>query len=148
MLPSSPSTTSDLAVTGVSAQWRTGCARQVKNCETREVYVVNEVRDWIDSLDEATHRRVVQAIDTLADLGPGRPTRRHDPWIIHRQPQRATTRHGADPVRVRSVARQHPSRGRRQGRPLDTVVPRGHLLADQRYERYLKERRDEEEQQR
>ena len=26
MLPSSPSTTSDLAVTGVSAQWRTGCA--------------------------------------------------------------------------------------------------------------------------
>ena len=36
-----------------------------------QVYVVNEVRDWIDSLDDATHTRVVQAIDTLADIGPG-----------------------------------------------------------------------------
>jgi hypothetical protein len=36
MLPSSPSTTSDLAVTGVSAQCRTGCAAG-QNCETRGV---------------------------------------------------------------------------------------------------------------
>jgi hypothetical protein len=36
-----------------------------------QVYVVNEVRDWIDSLDVTTHTRVVQAIDTLADIGPG-----------------------------------------------------------------------------
>ena len=36
-----------------------------------QVYVINEVRDWIDSLDDATHTRVVQAIDTLADIGPG-----------------------------------------------------------------------------
>lgn len=35
------------------------------------VYVVNEVRDWINSLDDPTHTRVVQAIDTLADVGPG-----------------------------------------------------------------------------
>ena len=35
-----------------------------------QVYVVNEVHDWIDSLDDATHTRVVQAIDTLADVGP------------------------------------------------------------------------------
>jgi hypothetical protein len=36
-----------------------------------QVYVVNEVRDWIDSLDATTHTRVVQAIDTLANVGPG-----------------------------------------------------------------------------
>jgi hypothetical protein len=35
MLPSSPSTTSDLAVTGVSAQWRTGCAAGQKLRNTR-----------------------------------------------------------------------------------------------------------------
>ena len=33
MLPSSPSTTSDLAVTGVSAQWRTGCAAGQKTAK-------------------------------------------------------------------------------------------------------------------
>src|SRR5262245_60201158 len=36
-----------------------------------QVYVANEVRDWLDGLDLATHARVVQAIDTLADAGPG-----------------------------------------------------------------------------
>ena len=36
-----------------------------------EIYVVNEVRDWIDSLDQASHARVVQAIDLLAEIGPG-----------------------------------------------------------------------------
>ncbi len=36
-----------------------------------QVYVVKELRDWIDSLDTATHTSVVQAIDTLADAGPG-----------------------------------------------------------------------------
>jgi hypothetical protein len=36
-----------------------------------EIYVVGEVRDWIDNLDPATHARVVQAIDLLAEIGPG-----------------------------------------------------------------------------
>ena len=36
-----------------------------------DVYVVNEVRAWIDGLDAATHTRVVQAIDALAEAGPG-----------------------------------------------------------------------------
>ncbi len=36
-----------------------------------EIYVVNEVRDWIDGLDEATHARVVAALDLLAEHGPG-----------------------------------------------------------------------------
>jgi len=35
------------------------------------VYVVNEVRDWLDALDTTAHARVVQAIDALADGGPG-----------------------------------------------------------------------------
>ncbi len=36
-----------------------------------DVYLVNEVRDWIDGLDGATHARVVQAVDLLAEAGPG-----------------------------------------------------------------------------
>lgn len=39
--------------------------------EEWEVFIVNEVRDWIAALDEATHARVVQAIDALAEYGPG-----------------------------------------------------------------------------
>lgn len=37
-------------------------------------------RAWIDELDAATHSRVVQAIDTLAEAGPGlgSPTGGHD----------------------------------------------------------------------
>lgn len=39
--------------------------------EEWDVYVVNEVLDWINGLDDATHARVVQAIDALAEAGPG-----------------------------------------------------------------------------
>jgi hypothetical protein len=40
-----------------------------------EIYVTDEVRDWITALDDRSHRLVVQAIDLLADRGPalGRP---------------------------------------------------------------------------
>jgi hypothetical protein len=40
-----------------------------------EIYVTDEVREWIDALDDVSHRLVVQAIDILADRGPalGRP---------------------------------------------------------------------------
>ncbi|ATL69472.1 type II toxin-antitoxin system RelE/ParE family toxin [Nocardia terpenica] len=37
----------------------------------REIYVVNEVREWIMQLDKANYRRVVQTIDMLAEFGPG-----------------------------------------------------------------------------
>ncbi|GAA2738237.1 type II toxin-antitoxin system RelE/ParE family toxin [Actinocorallia aurantiaca] len=37
----------------------------------REIYVVDEVREWIEGLDDAAHARVVQAIDALAEGGPG-----------------------------------------------------------------------------
>ncbi|WP_226887553.1 type II toxin-antitoxin system RelE/ParE family toxin [Nocardia brasiliensis] len=36
-----------------------------------DIYVVDEVRDWITQLDEPDYSRVVQAIDILADYGPG-----------------------------------------------------------------------------
>jgi hypothetical protein len=36
-----------------------------------DVYIVHEVRTWIDGLDEASRARVVDAIDLLAELGPG-----------------------------------------------------------------------------
>ena len=40
-----------------------------------EIFVTEEVRTWIGSLDDISHRLVVQAIDILADRGPalGRP---------------------------------------------------------------------------
>jgi len=43
--------------------------------EEWEIYVTDEVRDWIDALDNTSHQLVVQAIDILADHGPtlGRP---------------------------------------------------------------------------
>jgi hypothetical protein len=36
-----------------------------------EIFLVDEVRDWIDSLDDQAHARVVQALDALAAGGPG-----------------------------------------------------------------------------
>jgi hypothetical protein len=39
--------------------------------EDWDIYVVNEVRDWIQALDAEAHARVVQAIDALAETGPG-----------------------------------------------------------------------------
>ncbi|WP_326829799.1 type II toxin-antitoxin system RelE/ParE family toxin [Streptosporangium sp. NBC_01810] len=39
--------------------------------EEWDVYIVDEVSEWIEQLDDATHTRVVQAIDALAEGGPG-----------------------------------------------------------------------------
>lgn len=39
--------------------------------EDWDVYLVHEVRTWIEGLDRATRLRVVAAIDTLAEVGPG-----------------------------------------------------------------------------
>ena len=40
-----------------------------------EIYLTDEVRNWVAALDERSHKLVVQAIDILADRGPalGRP---------------------------------------------------------------------------
>ena len=112
-----------------------------------DVYVVNEVRDWIESLDDATHARVVAAIDLLAEHGPGlgRPL--------------VDTIHGAKvanlkelrPGSVRVLFAFDPWRssillvaGDKAGQWnawYDEAIP----LAEQRYETYLKERAEEEE---
>ena len=115
-----------------------------------QVYVVNEVRDWIDSLDDATHTRVVQAIDTLADVGPGlgRPLvdTIHGSSIANLKELRPGTVRilfAFDPWRdsILLVAGDKAGRWTQWYRE---AIP----LAEQRYERYLKERRDEEEHQR
>jgi hypothetical protein len=36
-----------------------------------DIYLVDEVRDWIETLDEGPFTRVVQALDALAEAGPG-----------------------------------------------------------------------------
>jgi hypothetical protein len=36
-----------------------------------EVDLVNEVLGWLDQLDGPTHARVVQAVEALAEGGPG-----------------------------------------------------------------------------
>ena len=115
-----------------------------------QVYVVNEVRDWIDSLDAAAHTRVVQAIDTLADVGPGlgRPLvdTIHGSTVANLKELRPGTVRilfAFDPWRdsILLVAGDKAGRWKEWYRE---AIP----LAEQRYERYVKERAQEEEQQR
>jgi hypothetical protein len=115
-----------------------------------QVYVANEVRDWIDSLEGAAYTRVVQAIDTLADVGPGlgRPLvdTIHGSTIANLKELRPGT--------IRILFAFGPWRdsillvaGDKSGRWKEWYresIP----IAEHRYERYLKERLDEEEQQR
>jgi hypothetical protein len=66
---------------GIHPARRAGCSdlgadsrctvRYTHHVQEWDVYVVHDVREWIDELDAATHRRVVQAIDALAEAGPG-----------------------------------------------------------------------------
>ncbi len=114
-----------------------------------QVYVVNEVRDWIDSLDPATHTWVVQAIDTLADVGPGLG----GPLVDTIHGSTIANLKELRPGSVRILFAFDPWRdgillvaGDKTGRWKEWYresIP----LAEQRYERYLKERAQEEEQQ-
>jgi hypothetical protein len=115
-----------------------------------QVYVANEVRDWIDSLEGAAYTRVVQAIDTLADVGPGlgRPLvdTIHGSTIANLKELRPGTIRilfAFDPWRdsILLVAGDKSGRWKEWYRE---SIP----IAEHRYERYLKERLDEEEQQR
>jgi hypothetical protein len=114
--------------------------------EEWDVYLVNEVRDWIDGLDPARHARVVQAIDLLAEVGPGlgRPLvdTIHGSSIANLKELRPGT------VRILFVFDPWRSSillvaGDKAGRWTEwyhQAIP----LAEQRYEIYLKERADEE----
>lgn len=110
-----------------------------------DIYLVTEVRPWIEGLDDAAYRRVTQALDLLAEYGPGlgRPV--------------VDTIHGSSiaklkelrPGTVRIVFAFDPWRssillvaGDKSGRWKEwyrEAIP----LAEQRYETYLKERVDE-----
>ncbi|WP_246011463.1 hypothetical protein [Nocardia mexicana] len=71
-----------------------------------EIYVIDEVREWITQLDEANYRRVVQAIDVLADIGPslGRSLGRYDRRLVDTQLEGTSAGHGSHPVCIRPLA--------------------------------------------
>ncbi|MBT0770457.1 type II toxin-antitoxin system RelE/ParE family toxin [Kineosporia sp. J2-2] len=90
-----------------------------------DIYLVEEVRTWIEEADSDTHLRIVASLDALADVGPGlgRPlvdTIRGSSLANLKELRVGTAR--IDPVRLRPVARQHPAGRRRQDRSLAGVV--------------------------
>lgn len=114
--------------------------------EQWEVYVANEVRDWLNTLDPATHSRVVQAIDTLADTGPGlgRPLvdTIHGSIIANLKELRPGTVRilfAFDPWRSTILLVAGDKAGRWKTWYTEAIP-----LAEYRYERYLKERSQEE----
>lgn len=114
-----------------------------------DVYLVDEVRDWLEGLDVTTHSRVVQAIDLLAEVGPGlgRPLvdTIHGSSIANLKELRPGTVRilfAFDPWRssILLVAGDKAGRWREW---YEEAIP----LAEHRYEIYLKERDEEEGQQ-
>jgi hypothetical protein len=112
-----------------------------------EVYVVDEVLDWIDRLDESTHARVVQAIDALAEGGPGLGRPLVDTITGSRIPNLKELRPGTvrilfvfDPWRSSILLVAGDKAGQWQSWYRQAIP-----LAEQRYEVYLKERQAEEE---
>ncbi|MCI0688892.1 MAG: type II toxin-antitoxin system RelE/ParE family toxin [Sporichthyaceae bacterium] len=115
-----------------------------------QIYVVNEVREWIDTLDEATHARVVASIDLLAETGPGlgRPLvdTIHSSAIANLKELRPGTVRilfAFDPWRS-SILLVAGDKAGRWNEWYTEAIP----LAEQRYETYLKERIGEEGEQR
>jgi hypothetical protein len=111
-----------------------------------EIFIVNEVRDWIRALDKATHARVVQAIDTLAEYGPGlgRPLvdTLHSSTISNMKELRPGTVRIIfvfDPWRSCILLAAGDKAGR-WAQWYQEAIP----LAEQRYESYVKERAREE----
>jgi hypothetical protein len=111
-----------------------------------EIYILNEVRDWINDLDANNHARVVQAIDALAESGPslGRPLvdTIHGSVIANMKelrPGSVRILFVFDPWRstVLLVAGDKAGQWNAWYR---SAIP----LAEQRYEIYLKERAQEE----
>ena len=111
-----------------------------------EIYVVDEVREWIDGLEPATHAPVVQAIDLLAEIGPGlgRPLvdTIHGSSITNLRELRPSTVRilfAFDPWRA-SILLVAGDKAGQWNAWYREAVP----LAEQRYEIYLKERAHEE----
>lgn len=111
-----------------------------------DICVVDEVREWIETLDPQSFRRVVQAIDALAEGGPGlgRPlvdTIRHSVLANLKELRPGTVRilFAFDPWRSTILLVAGDKAGE-WNKWYETAIP----LAEQRYEMYLKERVDRE----
>jgi hypothetical protein len=112
-----------------------------------DVYVVDDVREWIEQLDDATVGRVVQAIDALAEGGPGLGRPLVDSIVGSEIQNLKELRPGTvrilfvfDPWRS-SVLLVAGDKAGQWNAWYQRAIP----LAEQRYEIYLKERRAEEE---
>ncbi|MFI6162126.1 type II toxin-antitoxin system RelE/ParE family toxin [Micromonospora haikouensis] len=114
--------------------------------EEWQIYLVDEVHAWIDSLDAATYARVVQAIDLLAESGPGlgRPLvdTIHGSTIANLKelrPGSVRILFAFDPWRS-SILLVAGDKAGRWNQWYAEAIP----LAEHRYEIYLKERAEEE----
>ncbi|MDP9798850.1 hypothetical protein J2S43_007362 [Catenuloplanes nepalensis] len=110
--------------------------------EEWDIYVVDEVREWIRSLDPIDRARVSQAIDVLAEHGPGlgRPlvdTIRDSVLANLKELRPGTMRilFAFDPWRS-SILLVTGDKSGQWNEWYRTAIP----LAEQRYEIYLKER--------
>jgi hypothetical protein len=111
-----------------------------------DIYVVDEVRAWIDGLDDGSLARVVHALDALSEAGPalGRPLvdSVHRSSVANMKELRAGTIRLLfvfDPWRS-SVLLVGGDKAGRWNEWYETAIP----LAEQRYEVYLEERTEEE----
>ncbi|MFB8006494.1 type II toxin-antitoxin system RelE/ParE family toxin [Nocardia sp. NPDC056000] len=112
-----------------------------------DIYVVDEVREWITQLEEPDYSRVVQAIDILAEYGPGlgRPladTLTGSAISNLKELRPGTTRilFAFDPWRS-TILLVGGNKYKRWQSWYRTAIP----LAESRYETYLKERLEEME---
>ncbi|WP_225725396.1 MULTISPECIES: type II toxin-antitoxin system RelE/ParE family toxin [unclassified Nocardia] len=110
-----------------------------------EIYVVDEVREWIEQLEGSDFNRVVQAIDVLAELGPGlgRPlvdtiTGSNLSNLKELRPGTVRILFVFDPWRS-TVLLVAGDKYKRWDSWYRTAIP----LAEERYATYLKERRQE-----
>jgi hypothetical protein len=114
--------------------------------EEWDIYVVDEVRVWIDNLDSVAYARVVQAIDLLAEIGPalGRPLvdTIHGSSIANLKELRPGTARILfvfDPWRA-SILLVAGDKAGRWNEWYEEAIP----LAESRYDIYLKERAEDE----
>ncbi|MFC5074430.1 type II toxin-antitoxin system RelE/ParE family toxin [Kitasatospora cinereorecta] len=112
-----------------------------------EIFLADEVREWIGGLDGQTHARVVQALDALAEGGPGlgRPlvdTIHGSSMANLKELRPGTVRilFAFDPWRC-SILLVAGDKAGRWNEWYREAIP----LAEQRYETYAKERAQEEE---